>query len=86
MPFVVGQRVRVSRYEPSWRDPSWGDPHFIVGHFGHIESFYGSWIEVRISHAPGGGPVVDPRVLEPGDEESDAGIWPMEIGELEAVD
>lgn len=82
--FVVGQRVRVARYNLT-HNPAWGDPHFIIGHFGHVESFDREWIDVRISHGPGGGPV-DQRVFDHDDDNGALGIWPMIADEIEPVD
>jgi hypothetical protein len=86
MTFVIGQRVRVCQYNNAPCPEKWGDPHFIVGHFGHIDSFDGNWINVRIDRAPDLGPVTEPRVFDDDDEFGEAGIWPMIAEELEPVD
>jgi hypothetical protein len=98
MSFVVGQRVRVRNF-PDWPDhpDQINSNHFIVGHFGHIESISEGCLklhEVRISHGPDGGPP-DPRatmVCDHGPGEcavcrgDDPLVWPFYYTEIEAVD
>lgn len=84
--FVVGQRVRVSRYTLGPINPDCGDPPFIVGHFGHVEACDGDWIDVRISRGPNGGPVDDRVRLAREADDADGNVWMMLAEELEPVD
>lgn len=83
--FVVGQRVRVRRYDTLGIATDMGNPHCINGHFGYIDEFSeNGYADVRITHGPNGGPV-DRRITD-ANKRDGQDFWPMRTDELEAVD